>query len=123
MRFTVLEQASVPKTQDEAGRAIFDDRSKEVIVVLPTGGGKSLFYMLGSLLDDGHFTLVVIPLRALIYDIGRQLDRHHLGFEEWTSDSQGFGQKVVLVSADSGSGSPVATDCSLHKWSIGSHCV
>jgi len=83
--------------RSQASRSIFDDRSKEVIVVLPTGGGKSHFYMLGSFLDDGLFTLVVIPLRALIYDVGRQLDRHHIGYEEWTRDSEGFGQKVVLL--------------------------
>jgi len=65
--------------------------------------------MLGSFLDDGLFTLVVIPLRALIYDVGRQLDRHHISYEEWTRDSEGFGQKVVLVSADSVSESQFRT--------------
>jgi len=51
--------------QEEVVDAILD--SKDVLMILPTGGGKSLCYQLPSLLMDG-ITVVVSPLLALMHD-------------------------------------------------------
>lgn len=58
--------------QDEVIRAVLDGR--DVLCVMPTGGGKSLCYQLPSLLLPG-ITLVISPLIALMKDQEDQLLR------------------------------------------------
>lgn len=57
--------------QDEAVRAALDGR--DALVVLPTGGGKSLCYQLPPLVS-GQATVVVSPLIALMRDQVRALE-------------------------------------------------
>ena len=51
--------------QEEVVDAIVN--KEDVLMILPTGGGKSLCYQLPSLLMDG-ITIVVSPLLALMHD-------------------------------------------------------
>jgi ATP-dependent DNA helicase RecQ len=68
--------------QEEVSNAVFGGR--DALVVMPTGGGKSLMYQLPALLLPG-LTVVVSPLIALMKD---QLDKLRvLGLDAWVLNS------------------------------------
>jgi ATP-dependent DNA helicase RecQ len=73
--------------QREACVAALDDR--DVLVVMPTGSGKSLCYQLPALLRD-DLTVVVSPLVALMQDQVEALG------------ARGLGDRVALVNAQQG---------------------
>src|ERR1700741_1644843 len=74
--------------QAEAVAAALDDR--DVLVVMPTGSGKSLCYQLPALLRD-DLTVVVSPLVALMQDQVEALA------------ARGLGERVALVNAQQSS--------------------
>ncbi|MDX6669571.1 MAG: ATP-dependent helicase RecQ, partial [Solirubrobacteraceae bacterium] len=80
--------------QREACQAALDDR--DVLVVMPTGSGKSLCYQLPALLRD-DLTVVVSPLVALMQD---QVDALR---------ARGLGDRVGVVNAQRDASDNAAT--------------
>ena len=76
--FNILEAAGVPgfapepRTNPVTGEPEIPDTRPHQIIILPTGAGKSLCFMLPALLLKGA-TLVVFPLLSLIADQARRL--------------------------------------------------
>jgi len=74
-----------------------------LIVVLPTGGGKSIFFMLPSLLEWGT-NIVIVPFVALIEDLVARAKQLSIDCIQWQSaDSREGPQRrarLVVVSAD-----------------------
>lgn len=59
---------------------------KDLVVVMPTGAGKSVLFLLPPLVEDpSHVTVVVVPLRALAVDIGHRFTKAHIDFLVWDS--------------------------------------
>lgn len=48
------------------------DRASRIVAVLPTGGGKSLLFMIPAILREGGLSIVVVPLLSLRDDLVRR---------------------------------------------------
>jgi superfamily II DNA helicase RecQ len=81
-------------------RAILAEETP-LVVVLSTGGGKSLLFMAPACLPDLGVTIVVVLFRELIRDLKRRLAEANILATEWVAGSTSNGPAaVVVVSAD-----------------------
>ncbi len=70
--------------QKESIEAIIEGR--DLLTILPTGGGKSLCYQLPALYFEGKITIVISPLIALINDQVINLGLNNIKAEKLTSE-------------------------------------
>jgi superfamily II DNA helicase RecQ len=79
-------------------------RQPEVVVVLATGGGKSLAFMVPLLLPQSGTTVVVVPLVALKSDLVRRCYAANIQYSIWdgyTSAERYSGTPLLFVAAES----------------------
>jgi len=86
--------------QHVALRAIMDNKSP-VIVVMRTGGGKSLMFMLPASIKDAGTTVVVTPLIALKQDMQRRCRELGLECVEWDARRKMHDSCILLVTPES----------------------
>jgi superfamily II DNA helicase RecQ len=91
--------------QKEALRTIiFDEQKTALIVVLPTGGGKSLLFTAPACLDNPGVTIVVVPYRALLDNLLATANKAKIDCMEYRPGEQNPAA-LVFISADFVSGS------------------
>ncbi|KAJ7105805.1 hypothetical protein C8R44DRAFT_942367 [Mycena epipterygia] len=81
---------------------------RDIIVAMRTGGGKSAVAILPSMVEQGY-TVIIVPLIALMEDWCRRLDELHVGYERFLG-SKGPAtlsgkHNLILVSSDVATGS------------------
>lgn len=86
------------KEQELAMEAVLAGQTP-LVVVLPTGGGKSLLFTVPACLEDAGATIVVAPFRALVDDLVDRLKKAGVDCVEWRPGEQNPAA-VVVVSAD-----------------------
>ena len=86
--------------QEEIVRNILDGR--DVCVVMPTGGGKSLCYQLPAVLQTGKTAIVVSPLIALMQDQVAQLGQMGISASVLNSSQSWSEQRGIERRAEAG---------------------
>src|SRR5713101_10085125 len=86
--------------QEEIVRNILDGR--DVCVVMPTGGGKSLCYQLPAVLQPGKTAICVSPLIALMQDQVAQLEQMGIAAAVLNSSLSSDARSVTLRRASEG---------------------
>jgi superfamily II DNA helicase RecQ len=84
--------------QEQALHAVLEKQTP-LIVVLPTGGGKSLLFTLPACVEEAGVTVVVVPYRALIEDLVERIQQCGVECMEW-KHGENNPASVVVVSAD-----------------------
>ena len=74
---------------------------RDVCVVLPTGGGKSLCYQLPAAMTPGKTAIVVSPLIALMQDQVAQLEQMGIAAAVLNSSQKAGEQSAILQKAKS----------------------
>lgn len=93
--------------RDVMGRMMALGRGNSLIAVLPTGGGKSIFFMLPAALERHGVHVVVVPFVALMDDLVRRACDFGIDCVGWKSSRQTGRDEplpdasLVVVSADS----------------------
>ncbi|WP_133124578.1 DEAD/DEAH box helicase, partial [Leptospira ellisii] len=88
------------KGQKEAIDSVLN--GNDTLVVLPTGGGKSLIYQLPSVLEESSLTLVISPLIALMKDQVDSLKAKGIPAEYCNSTQDDLEQLRILSRASTG---------------------
>ena len=84
--------------QEKAVECAFDGE-EDALVVLPTGVGKSMTFMLAAYGREGKVCIVVVPLVALQDDLKSRCSEAGLNAEKWAG-RDGAGVNIVLVSVE-----------------------
>ncbi|CAD0051472.1 unnamed protein product [Aureobasidium pullulans] len=62
---------------------LYNDQMTPLVVVLPTGGGKSLLFMAPACLENAGVTIVIVPFRALINKLVSTAKEAGVNSTEW----------------------------------------
>ena len=90
--------ARLQNPESQALHAVLEKQTP-LIVVLPTGGGKSLLFTLPACVEEPGVTVVVVPYRALIEDLVGRIQQCGVECMEW-KHGENNPASVVVVSAD-----------------------
>lgn len=94
------EVAFRSEEQREALRMIVSSEQRTLlVVVLPTGGGKSLLFIAPACLDDPGVTIVIVPYRALVNNLVTIAKKARIDCIEYRPGEQNP-VALVFVSAD-----------------------
>ena len=92
-------ETSFRSVQGEAMQAIQEGRSP-IVVVMPTGAGKSVLFMLPAFVQVRGVTIVVVPLKALRADMVVRCAALSIRCAVWEQDSAVDGASIVLVTPE-----------------------
>ena len=99
--------------QEEAVMAAIELQTP-LVVILPTGGGKTLTFTLGAVLRDPGVTIVVAPFKALTRSYTKRLQESQIPHVVWHHGEARYAP-VVVVSADVAVSSGFITYASMLK--------
>lgn len=77
------------------------DGADPIIVILPTGAGKSLLFMFPAWCVQGGTTIVIVPLKSLQGDLKRRCDEAHITCAIWKGMFPIEPASIVLVVPES----------------------
>jgi superfamily II DNA or RNA helicase len=86
------------------------DRKSDLLVILPTGGGKTLLYLMPATMEQGKTTVVILPLIAVLQDLRNRCIKAKISVAGWSRTSSWARATSVLLVAVEQAVSPAFHD-------------
>lgn len=100
LRQIVGDKAEFRGCQEAGLQAIVQGKSP-ILIVMGTGSGKSLFFMIPAAVTSDGITVVVIPLNSLRDDLQRRCEAAGIRCVAWEHGGVDFAARIVLVTPES----------------------
>lgn len=107
MQFRGVQQPAMQAIQDGAS---------PVVAVMPTGGGKSMLFMLPAFVAPGGCTIVVVPLISLRADLMQRCQQLGIQCVSWESRRPPDEAAIVLVTPESSEDPDFHTFLNRQRW-------
>ncbi|MCN0155273.1 RecQ family DEAD/DEAH box helicase [Salinispora arenicola] len=107
IRFRGVQQPAMQAIQDGAS---------PVVAVMPTGGGKSVLFMLPAFVAPGGCTIVVVPLISLRADLMQRCQQLGIRCVSWESRRPPDEAAIVLVTPESSEDPDFHTFLNRQRW-------
>ncbi|THV78820.1 hypothetical protein D6D29_07372 [Aureobasidium pullulans] len=99
MKWMMKQDVSLRSAQGEALAAIQEGDGK-IVVVMPTGAGKSILFMLPAAVRAGGVTVVVVPFVTLRHDMRARSEKAGVSVGEWDGQRSMDGKSIVFVTPE-----------------------
>jgi len=99
LQWMMRKEVTLRSVQGEALQAVQEGQSP-IVVVMPTGAGKSVLFMLPAFVQVGGVTIVVVPLKALRADMIARCGGLSIRCAVWEHDNAVDGASIVLVTPE-----------------------
>ena len=82
-------------------RAIIHGDEAFVLAIMPTGGGKSLLFMLPAAASRDGVTVVIVPMVALRQDMCERSNEMGIPCAEWDGKRPPYHARIILATPES----------------------
>ena len=59
------------------------ERKRDVVAIIPTGGGKSAAFEVPAAVEEGFQTIVIVPFVSLLKDIMQRVQKYGIPVTQW----------------------------------------
>ena len=87
-KFYGNQQATFKSSQQAKALQLIMEGKKDVLAILPTGGGKSLLFFLPTLMEPDMTTVVIVPLIAVMKDLRDRCVKAKISCANWDPHSR-----------------------------------
>jgi superfamily II DNA helicase RecQ len=99
LHWMMRKKVTVRSVQGDAMHAIQQGESP-IVVVMPTGSGKGVLFMLPAFVQVGGVTVIVVPLKALRADMVVRCREVNIRCAVWEHGHAVDGASIVLVTPE-----------------------
>jgi superfamily II DNA helicase RecQ len=101
VRFYGNADAGFRGIQEVVLQAIIHGDEAFILVIMPTGGGKSLLFMLPAAASWHGVTIVIVPMVALRQDMCKYSNEKGIPCTEWDSKRPPYHARIILATPES----------------------